>query len=300
MQINDRVKISSIFFLLAVIVVLAIASITLDNKEQNSIKLIELDGNIHLPKDEYYRFANLEDETLYETLTPAIVKDRLEKHPYVQQVDAILIENRLAINIKEKNFEALVMHDNQECLVTEDNIKIPKLPLSEKIDYPILSNPLCDKKLDEFESVLSNSDIVIGLKIISTLKLINPDLYENLSEIDLRKGRDIVLQFSQFDFPIVIGRNNEIDKIMYLEQLVQSLNNELLGTRSAPASPAAASSPCRKQAAKSPCSRLRKRREMSAMRFSPSSCSWRARSARTRLVTSRQTRTARSSPPSSW
>ena len=169
MQINDRVKISSIFFLLAVIVVLAIASITLDNKEQNSIKLIELDGNVHLPKDEYYRFANLEDETLYETLTPAIVKDRLEKHPYVQQVDAILIENRLAINIKEKNFEALVMHDKQECLVTEDNIKIPKLPLSEKIDYPILSNPLCDKKLDEFESVLSNSDIVIGLKIISTL-----------------------------------------------------------------------------------------------------------------------------------
>ena len=228
MQINDRVKISSIFFLLAVIVVLAVTSITLDNNEQNSIKLIELDGNIHLPKDEYYRFANLEDETLYETLTPAIVKDRLEKHPYVQQVDAILIENRLAINIKEKNFEALVMHDDRECLVTEDNIKIPKLPLSEKIDYPIISNPLCDKKLEEFESVLSNSDIVTGLKIISTLKLINPDLYENLSEIDLRKGRDIVLQFSQFDFPIAIGRNNEIDKIMYLEQLVQSLDNELL------------------------------------------------------------------------
>ena len=228
MQINDKVKISSIFFLLTVIVVLAIASITLDNKEQNSIKIIELDGNIHLPKDEYYRFANLEDETLYETLTPAIVKDRLEKHPYVQQVDAIIIENRLAINIKEKNFEALVMHGDQECFVTEENIKIPKLPLSEKIDYPIISNPLYDNKLDEFKSVLSNSDIVTGLKIISTLKLINPDLYENLSEIDLRKGGDIVLQFSQFNFPIVIGRNNEIDKIMYLEQLVQSLDNELL------------------------------------------------------------------------
>lgn len=228
MQINDRVKISSIIFLLVVIVMLAITSITLDNKEQNSIKVIELDGNIHLPKDEYYRFANLEDETLFETFTPAIVKDRLEKHPYIQQVDAILIENRLAINIKEKNFEALIMHDDQECLVTESNIKIPKLPLSENIDYPIISNPLYENKLEEFQSVLSNSDIVIGLKIVSTLKLINPDLYENLSEIDLRKGRDIVLQFSQFNFPIVIGRNNEIDKIMYLEQLVQNLDNKLL------------------------------------------------------------------------
>lgn len=228
MQINDSVKISSIIFLLVVIVILAITSITLDNKEQNSIKVIELDGNIHLPKDEYYRFANLEDETLFETLTPAIVKDRLEKHPYIQRVDAILIENRLAINIQEKKFEALVMHDEQECLVTESNIKIPKLPLSENIDYPIISNPLYKNKLEEFESILSNSDIVIGLKIVSTLKLINPDLYENLSEIDLRKGRDIVLQFSQFNFPIVIGRNNEIDKIMYLEQLVQNLDNKLL------------------------------------------------------------------------
>lgn len=228
MQINDRVKISSIIFLFVVIVILAITSITLDNKDQNSIKVIELDGNIHLPKDEYYRFANLEDETLFETFTPAIVKDRLEKHPYIQQVDAILIENRLAINIKEKNFEALIMHDDQECLVTESNIKIPKLPLSENIDYPIISNPLYENKLEEFQSVLSNSDIVIGLKIVSTLKLINPDLYENLSEIDLRKGRDIVLQFSQFNFPIVIGRNNEIDKIMYLEQLVQNLDNKLL------------------------------------------------------------------------
>lgn len=228
MQINDRVKISSIIFLFVVIVILAITSITLDNKEQNSIKVIELDGNIHLPKDEYYRFANLEDETLFETFTPAIVKDRLEKHPYIEQVDAILIENRLAINIKEKNFEALIMHDDQECLVTESSIKIPKLPLSENIDYPIISNPLYENKLEEFQSVLSNSDIVIGLKIVSTLKLINPDLYENLSEIDLRKGRDIVLQFSQFNFPIVIGRNNEIDKIMYLEQLVQNLDNKLL------------------------------------------------------------------------
>ena len=224
----SKVKISSIIFLIVIVGILIGASVSIDDEEQTSIKFIELNGNVHLPKAEYYRFANLEDAALYETLTPAIVKDRLEKHPYVQNVDAILNENTLAITIYEKKFEALIMHDNKECLVTEDNIKIPKLPHSEKIDYPIITNPLVDKKLDEFKSVLSNSDIVTGLKIISTLKLIDPALYENLSEIDLRKGRDIVLQFSQFNFPVVLGRNNEIDKIMYLEQLVQNLDKELL------------------------------------------------------------------------
>ena len=224
----SKVKISSIIFLIVIVGILIGASVSIDDEEQTSIKFIELNGNVHLPKAEYYRFANLEDAASYETLTPAIVKDRLEKHPYVQNVDAILNENTLVITIYEKKFEALIMHDNKECLVTEDNIKIPKLPHSEKIDYPIITNPLVDKKLDEFKSVLSNSDIVTGLKIISTLKLIDPALYENLSEIDLRKGRDIVLQFSQFNFPVVLGRNNEIDKIMYLEQLVQNLDKELL------------------------------------------------------------------------
>ncbi len=224
----SRIKISSIIFLIVIIGILIGASISINDEEQTSIKFIELNGNIHLPKAEYYSFAKLEDASLYETLTPAIVKDRLEKHPYVQNVDVILNENTLVITIYEKKFEALIMHDNKECLVTENNIKIPKLPHSEKIDYPIISNPLIDKKLDEFKSVLSNSDIVTGLKIISTLKLIDPALYENLSEIDLRKGRDIVLQFSQFNFPIVLGRNNEIDKIMYLEKLVRNIDKDLL------------------------------------------------------------------------
>ncbi|MEN8191935.1 MAG: cell division protein FtsQ/DivIB [Bacteroidota bacterium] len=228
MQINDKVKISSIIFFVIVLGMIVVTSISVDNKEENSIKFIQLDGNIHLPTDEYYRFANIEDETLYENLTSAIIKDRLEKHPYVQRVDAILNENTLSITIYEKKFESLLMYGNNECLVTEDNIKIPKLPLSEKIDYPIISNPLGANEMGEFENILSNSDITTGLKMISTLKLINPDLYENISEIDLREGRDIVIQFSQFNFPIVIGRKREIEKIMYLEQLVQSLDNKFL------------------------------------------------------------------------
>ncbi len=228
MQIYDKIKISSIIFLLFIVGVLVVTSISLDDREQNNINFIELDGNIHLPTDEYYRYAKLLDESDYENLTPALVKDRLEKHPYIRQVDAIVNENTLTLTIKEKNFESLLMLASGEWLVTENNIKIPKLPFSEMIDYPIITNPLEADSLSEFQSVISNEDITTGLKIISTLKLISPDLYDNLSEIDMRNGRDIVIQFSKFNFPIVIGRDNEIDKVMYLEQLIQSLDGEFL------------------------------------------------------------------------
>ncbi|MCK5088179.1 MAG: FtsQ-type POTRA domain-containing protein, partial [Melioribacteraceae bacterium] len=61
----------------------------MDEKEQTKINLIEIEGNIHLPKDQYYKFANLEDYSGYLNLTPAIVKDRLEKHPYIERIDLV-------------------------------------------------------------------------------------------------------------------------------------------------------------------------------------------------------------------
>ena len=42
-----------------------------------------------------------------------------------------------------------------------------------------------------FDVAENNEDVKIGLKIILTLRIINPNLFENLSEINLRNGKDI-------------------------------------------------------------------------------------------------------------
>jgi len=220
------VKIGSVIFLSAILVIVFSLSLIIDSSKNEEIKSIELKGDYHLSQNDYLIFAKIENPDNYSPLTPRIVKDRLEKHPYIVKADVVLNENRLSIEIEEKKFESLIMFEGNEYLVSESSVIIPKLPNSEKIDYPIISNPSASNKIREFEKATQNEDVKIGLKIISTLKIINPNLYKSLSEINLRNGKDILLQFSKFNSPVILGRNNEIEKIMYLEKLVQKFDQE--------------------------------------------------------------------------
>jgi len=228
----NKVKIQSIIFLSAILLLVFSLSLIIDNNKNEEIKFIELKGDYHLSQNDYLNFAKIENQENYYLLNPLIVKDRLAKHPYIAKVDVLLIENRLSVEIVEKAFESLIMFEDKEYLVSEKLIIIPKLPNSEKIDVPIISNPFDAKKITEFKKATENEDVKIGLKIISALKIINPNLYDNLSEINLRNGKDILLKFSKFNAPVILGRNNEIEKIMYLEKLVQKFdqvknNNDL-------------------------------------------------------------------------
>ncbi|MCF6268299.1 MAG: cell division protein FtsQ/DivIB [Melioribacteraceae bacterium] len=227
-----KVKIGSVIFFSALLLLVFSLSLIINNNKNGEIKFIELKGDYHLSQNDYLIFAKIENQDNYNLLTPRIVKDRLEKHPYISKVDVLLIENKLSVEIVEKKFESLLMFGRKEFLISAESIIIPKLPNSEKIDYPIISNPFDGNKIKEFKKATENEDVKIGLKILSALKIINPNLYDNLSEINLRNGKDILLQFSKFNAPVVLGRDNEIEKIMYLEKLIQKydqvyINNDL-------------------------------------------------------------------------
>ena len=64
-------------------------------------------------------------------------------------------------------------------------------------------------------SLKNIGDIVTASKIITTVKLINPELYDSLSSIDMQNGNDVVLYFSNMNYPVIIGRGNEIRKVIY-------------------------------------------------------------------------------------
>lgn len=221
---NDRVKIGSVILLSTVIGVVLFLALFIDNSKKDEIKFIELTGNYHLSSNAYLRFANLDIQDNYVTLSTKIVKDRLEKHPYVKSVDLLLTENTLHITIFEKKFESLLMTKDKEYLISDKSVIIPKLSNSDNIDYPIINSPKNAKSIKEFSNIRCNKDLILGLKIISAIKIINSKLYESLSEVNLRDGNDIVIQFSNLDIPIVIGRDREIEKIVIFEKLIKKLD----------------------------------------------------------------------------
>jgi hypothetical protein len=117
--------------------------------------------------------------------------------------------------LHEKNFESILLDSTGQYLLTEKLQMLPVLPQTKKIDYPVISNPVILNGIKVLASFKKNYDLVTAAKIISTVKLLNQELYDNLSSVDLENGGDVVLNFSNFDYSVIVGRGGEVRKVMY-------------------------------------------------------------------------------------
>ena len=55
-------------------------------------------------------------------------------------------------------------------------------------------------------------------------------MFDQLSEINLREGRDILVQFSNMDYPIIIGRGSEVRKIVTFNTLWEYLRGNQINS----------------------------------------------------------------------
>ena len=220
-------KISSAVILIIIAGILIYLSVTLEEKKNYQIKIIELIGNSHLTTDQYLKFANLDKRENYEDLTLLVIKDRLEKHPYLLSADVSYEGNsKVTIIVKEKKFEAIILSENAQNLVTDQFEVLPILPFTRQIDYPVINNFKERTQIKIYSNLIGNSEVVKSFKILSAVRLTNPELYDQLAEIDLRNGGDIILNFSFINYPVIIGRENEVRKIVYLNKLWSYLKSK--------------------------------------------------------------------------
>ncbi len=212
-------KITGILLFAAMMLGVIYLSVFSNKKNEERIKLIDVTGNNYLSREQYLKFSKLNNIYDYKFLSLHIVKNRFEKHPFIEKVDVkFRARNEILVNIKEKKFEAVLLKDSTEFLITEDYELVPMIAPIRNIDLPVIVNPKSDFKIKSFSS-FKNNDTKTAFKILETTKLINSDLYNNLTEINLREGRDIVLGFRGFDFPVVVGRGDETRKIFCFRQV---------------------------------------------------------------------------------
>ncbi|MFA7289748.1 MAG: cell division protein FtsQ/DivIB [Melioribacteraceae bacterium] len=215
---------SSILLVLLFAVVAGL-SIFLIPAKKAQINLIELKGNIYLPKENYLRYAHLLNRNEYRYLDLKTIKDRIKKHPYVKNAEVRLDDfNKALITLSEKPFDAILLDDSKQFLVTEQVELVPMFEGTKYVDFPLVKDPKTTKAFRMMKFYKNNSDLIVGLKMLTTLKLVNPALYQNLSEIDLRKGKDILLYLSNSAYPVLIGRGNEIKKTLYFNALYPYMN----------------------------------------------------------------------------
>lgn len=217
---TKKQKIFNTAFLIIATTAIVYLSIALNKEKDYKIDYISIEGCVHLSKEQYMDFANLNNKENYSNLTLQVVKDRILKHPYIENADVRYDGgNKVSVKITEKNFESILLKDSTQYILTDQLQALPFLPRTKRIDYPLIENAGLKDSVRLLTSMKKKYDVLTASKILSGIKLLSPELIDGLSSIDMRNGGDIILSFSFSDYPVVIGRGNELTKIVYFNNL---------------------------------------------------------------------------------
>lgn len=221
---NDFLGILIFALLLTIMLYLAV---TLQVRQNEIIKKINLKGGYYLTNEQYLSYARLENPEDFRYLSPALIKDRFEKHPYINKADVMLEKDGTAdVKIYEKKIEAFLNCGQKQFLVSDDFEALPLMSFTKKIDCPVISNPEKAVEIKNYENLLQNSDVKTAFKIVETTKILSREMLKNVSEIDMRSGKDIVVYLSGINYPVVIGRSNEIRKMIYFSKFWNNLKGK--------------------------------------------------------------------------
>ncbi len=204
---------------------LGIAAVLNDIKGRPQIHSIEIKGNVYLSGETYKKFARLQDGESLKNIELQTIMDRLSKHPYVKFVDVYYSgKNKCIAIVHEKFFTAILLNNNKQFLLDDDLTIEPLLPFTNNIDLPVIENLRTQGK----HISPKNKELITAEKILYAARLLNKDLYFEISEIDMAHGGDIVVRFTNYDFQLILGRGNEIRKMAYFNAVynrMRRINN---------------------------------------------------------------------------
>ncbi|MEW6653643.1 MAG: FtsQ-type POTRA domain-containing protein, partial [Bacteroidota bacterium] len=209
-------NIFAVFVLVFAVAAIAYLAFSVKHSINYKIKFIEISGDVLLSRLGYLEFAKLNNKSNYESINVQIIKDRIEKHPYVSFAVVRYDGNgKVSVKITEKNIESLMFVEDEQYFITDKLQVLPVLESTLKIDYPVIANVKLDKAVKMMSSIKKNYDVMTAAKIIGTVKLANPEMHDALSSIDMQNGGEINIYFSTFDYPVKLGRGNELHKVIY-------------------------------------------------------------------------------------
>lgn len=221
---EDKRKIFSVVlfsFLFMAIILLVLFNP--QNKTGGNIKVIDITGNKLMSSNEYIKFIyNNGTKPIY-TFNLSILKDRVLKHPYVENADIEFVgDEKAQVNIKEKKITAILLSKGEPLFLTNQSEVLPILSNSRFTSIPIISNP---KNIDDIKprTIIKSNELSDAIRIIDAIRYTDRKMLLSLSEINLRNGGDIILTFSGIKPPVIFGRGATARKIIYLEMLWPSL-----------------------------------------------------------------------------
>ncbi len=193
--------------------------------EGEVLQSIDLQGCKLLSEREYLLYANIRAVGDVRKYSLASLRDKFLTHPYVKNVSAVKdVDNKVKVEIQEKSFEAVALLNDKLFLVTTEKKFVPVLPNTEVLDFPVLTNFSENRISKEIEQ---SGELESAFTILNSSKKLGEKLAQSISEINLRKGGDILLTLSRANSIIVIGKQNLAEKIYTLNELLNQIGNKI-------------------------------------------------------------------------
>ena len=216
MRKNYGKILGTILFILLISCILYLTFFSVKKINNGNIEMIEISGNNLLNENDYLMFTRLNDLSFNHNIPIRVIKDRFEKHPYISRVDVEENDNKAKIILSEKKIIAVILNNAEPYFLTEDFQVLPMFSDTKLADLPIIRNSSENYQIKPL-NFIKNSDVIDAFKIIDAAKKTDTNIYKRISEIDLRKGGDIILNMTGIKTPIVFGRGEEARKMSYLE-----------------------------------------------------------------------------------
>ncbi len=205
-----------------IVFILSLIALTviLDGNTERKIGKIILKNSLHLSSKDYLKFALLDNTNSYENLSLLLIKDKLEKHPYIDKCDVLYKgEGVVEVEITEVPFYALLIQGENEKILTDDGRILPMLTGTSYINLPVVLIP-------ENQKTTKSKDLTDALKILKAVELYDSGFYAEISSIDLRKKDNVILTMLDSDYPVIINKKDLLDNVLTFCDLYVSLKKE--------------------------------------------------------------------------
>lgn len=154
---------------------------------------VTIKGANYLSEKDYLEYAYLNYPEFYDFLNLKVVKDRLEKHPYIKNATARIDKNgNIIAEIIERNFIGEIKIGKASYLIDDEKRLHKKIKDSKEFKFPLVYGL-------ESEGLKDQKEVDIIYRILMASKILGESFYKDISKIDFISENRIEISLKKLE-----------------------------------------------------------------------------------------------------
>lgn len=217
--VNGKQKIRrlGIFLTVPLVAVMCVACfLAAEWKETLKVSRIIVEGVHILPVKYIKTLAAVDDNIPLQSVNLFNVQENLKTQPFIKSV-CVTRQYPDIINLRiDERMPIAALSSKQLKYVDREGFLLPYIETEVRLDFPVISGI---KGVEQAEVGKINSDPEIheAIKILETANAIDSTLYHFISEINMKRGDEVVIFSTEAAVPIILGRENYAKKLLMLQ-----------------------------------------------------------------------------------